>query len=374
MRFAFSGTFARLLKALPWRSLAGIVGVAAVVGGVAAEAQDGLAPLNAPIAATAAPQGLSVLTYNIEGLPAPFAWGRSDAARRIAARLAALRAAGQQPHVVVLQEAFGSVQQEIGQRAGYKYIAFGPDRDLKNDEPMSDSDRAFAAKARMIKGEALGKWRGSGLAILSDYPILRVKRDAFPSYACAGYDCMANKGVLLADILVPGADKPVSVIATHMNSKQASGVSKARFGYAFDRQVATIGKFLAANLDPTAPYIFAGDTNIGKSVERKAQLEGMFAALPRSVTGPTRMVLATCLNDASAACTFDARDAAEKAYKHGKDWQVYADGAVTHIRPLAIDVPFGPDKNGRMLSDHIGYTALYGLEQAKPIVTTVASL
>ena len=372
MHFASSGTFARIFKALPWRSLAGLIGVIAVVGGVAAEAQDGLAPMTAAVAS--APQGLSVLTYNIEGLPAPFAWGRSDAAREIAAKLTDLRAAGQQPHVVVLQEAFGSVQQQIGQRAGYKYIAFGPDRDLKNDEPMSAADRDFAAKARMIKGETLGKWRGSGLVILSDYPILSVKRAAFPSYACAGYDCMANKGVLLADILVPGADKPVSVIATHMNSKQASGVSKARFGYAFDRQVETIGKFLAANLDPTAPYVFAGDTNIGKSVTRKAELEAMFAGLPRSVAAPTRMVLATCLDDAAAACTLNARAATEAAYKHGNEWQVYAEGAVTHIRPLAIDVPFGPDKNGHMLSDHIGYTALYGLVQERPVVTTVASL
>lgn len=368
MRIAFSETLARI----SWRSVAAIAAVITAIGGLA-EAQDGLAPL--AVASAPAPQGLSVLTYNIEGLPAPFAWGRATAAREIGAKLAEMRAQGTQPHVVVLQEAFGSVQQEIGQRAGYKYIAFGPDRDLKNDEPMSDEDRAFAAKARMIKGETLGKWRGSGLVILSDYPILSVKRAAFPSYACAGYDCMANKGVLLADILVPGADKPVSVIATHMNSKQASGVSVARFGYAFDRQVETIGKFLAANLDPSAPYVFAGDTNIGKSVTRKAQLEGMFAALPRSVVEPTRMVLATCIDDANSGCTLNARDATEKAYRHGKDWQVYADGAVTHIRPLAIDVPFGPDKNGRMLSDHIGYTALYSLEpmQAQPLAA-VASL
>ncbi len=373
MRVAVSGGFARI-RGLSWRTLAGLAAAITAVAGVA-EAQDGLAPI-APSITASMQQGLSVLTYNVEGLPAPFAWGRASAARQIGLRLAQMRAAGEQPHVVVLQEAFGPVQQEIGQRAGYKYIAFGPDRDLKNDEAMSDQDRVFAAKARYLKGEALGKWRGSGLVILSDYPILRVRKAAFPAFACAGYDCMANKGVLLADILVPGSDKPVSVIATHMNSKQASGVSKERFGYAFDRQAQTIGKFLAANLDPSAPYVFAGDTNIGKSVTRKATLENMFAALPRSVTEPTRMVLATCLDDASAACTITARADTEKAYKHGKDWQVYADGAVTRIRPLAIDVPFGPDKKGRMLSDHIGYTALYRLEPAgKPlIVASAASL
>ncbi|WP_174274235.1 endonuclease/exonuclease/phosphatase family protein, partial [Sphingomonas bacterium] len=262
-----------------WRLTVGVAAALVTVAAVA-EAQDGLMPLNRHAVAPA-PTGLSVLTYNVEGLPFPFATGRSGAARRIAERLAALRAEGQQPHVVVLQEAFGSAQQAIGEQAGYRYTALGPDRDLRNDEPMTDADRAFVGHARLIKGETVGKWRGSGLAILSDYPIVRVRRVAFPAWACAGYDCIANKGVLLAEIAVPGSDKPVTVIATHMNSKDASGVSKARWNGAFDRQVETIGKFLTANLDRDAPYVLAGDTNIGKSIPRKAAFEAMLAGLPR---------------------------------------------------------------------------------------------
>ena len=165
----------------------------AVVAGVAAIgsllAFDGVdaqeqAPARLPAAvATAidAAPSLSVLTYNVEGLPVPLAFGRSKAADRIADRLKALRAIGEQPHVVVLQEAFGAAQRAIGEKAGYKYVAFGPDRDLANDEPMTDADRAFAHDARFLKGERSGKWASSGLAILSDYPIVAVRKAAFPS-------------------------------------------------------------------------------------------------------------------------------------------------------------------------------------------------
>ena len=69
---------------------------------------------------------------------------------------------------------------------------------------------------------------------------------------------------------------------------------------------------------------------------------------------------------------------AEKAYSHGKDWQVYGDGAEVGMKPVAIQVPFGHDATGRMLSDHIGYTALYrfaALARRLPVATTaLASL
>ena len=319
--------------------------------------------------AGASGDALSVLTYNVEGLPAPLAFGRARAADRIAARLKALRDVGQQPHVVVLQEAFGAAQQAIGEKAGYRYVAYGPDRDLTNDEPMSADDRAFAKSARLLKGETLGKWSGSGLAILSDYPIVAVKRVAFPSYACAGYDCMANKGVMMATVQVPGSATPVAVIATHMNSKDASGVTQARWNGAFARQVQTMGAFLHANLDADTAYVFAGDTNIGKSPLRRAQMEAMFAGLPRAAGAfPVRTALGTCLAEGSD-CALSAPDEARKSFVKNKDWQVYAAGAATAISPMAIGVPFGHDATGRMLSDHIGYTAFYKLAAAAVPVT-----
>jgi len=335
------------MDAKRWTIAAGLAATAA-----AASAQPPLAPPTAPVA-------LSVMTYNIEGLPFPVRRGRAQAAERIAAQLRAMRQAGTAPHLVVLQEAFGRAQKAIGAEAGYPYVAFGPGIHAANDEPQDAADRAFAAGARHLKGEADGKWAGSGLAILSDYPILSVRGMPFPRYACAGLDCLANKGVMLATVAVPGSAAPVSVVATHMNSQEASGVAPARYGWAYDRQVRSIGRFLTANLDPAAPYVFAGDTNIGRSPTRTAAFTAMLAALPRTAErGEVRTALATCLGP-DASCSLDSAREARRSFRHGKDWQVYAPGAATALRPVAIATPFGHDANGAMLSDHIGYTAVY---------------
>lgn len=303
---------------------------------------------------------LSVMTYNVEGLPVPVRFGRSGAAHQIADRLHQMRDAGLQPHVVVLQEAFGDAQRKIGEEAGYRYVAFGPDRDLRNAEAMSAEDKAFAGQARFLKGERSGKMTGSGLAILSDYPIVSVVKAAFPAYACAGFDCLANKGVMMATVQVPGVDQPVAVIATHMNSKDSSHVPEPRHRYAFMRQLETVSKFLTANLAPGMPYIFAGDTNVGKSKPRMAALESMLAGLPRTAdAGQVRIALKDCLAGTDAGCMISSPKEVRISAARNKDLQVFGAGATTKVALLGVDAPFGHDAKGRMLSDHIGYTAFY---------------
>ncbi|WCT75088.1 sphingomyelin phosphodiesterase [Sphingomonas naphthae] len=315
---------------------------------------------------------LSVLTYNVEGLPFPVRFGRADAAQRIAGRLAGLRVQGAQPHVVVLQEAFSGADRTIAKAAGYRYVANGPDRDMAGGAPESDADRAFARGASWLAGERSGKWLDSGVAILSDYPIVAVKRAAFPAYACAGFDCLANKGVVMAMVRVPGSATPVAVIATHLNSKAASGVSKARFTYAFTRQVDTIGAFLRANLPAGTPYVLAGDTNIGKSTVRRSYFNAMLARLPRSIgmAAAPQTALATCFDPLTPCLT--PRDAdARTAFRKGKDLQVYAGGLGVGIEPVSISVPFGRERDGTMLSDHVGYVATYRL--TSPVTIAAAA-
>lgn len=327
------------------------------------QAQQWAAPiLSSPGDQQTAGSTLSVMTYNVEGLPFPLRLGRSDAAHRIADRLREMRVAGLQPHVVVLQEAFGEAQHAIGKDAGYRYTAFGPKRDMVNNEPMSLEDRQFAAGARFLKGERSGKIMGSGLAILSDYPIVSVASVAFPAYACAGFDCLANKGVVLALIRVPGVDQPVAVVATHLNSKNASGVSKARWAYAWQRQVQTASLFLQAQIAAGTPYVIAGDLNIGRSANRSAAFESMLAALPRTLdAGIVRTALKACLSSPSEGCVVNSPGDLRKSFTHNKDWQAFASGATTGVSLLGLDAPFGHDASGRMLSDHVGYTAFYRL-------------
>ena len=73
-----------------------------------------------------APAELSVLTYNIEGLPWPARSGRSEDLSRIAAQLQSLRTEGRQPHVVLFEEAFSADAKAVAVKAGYRYIVDGP--------------------------------------------------------------------------------------------------------------------------------------------------------------------------------------------------------------------------------------------------------
>jgi endonuclease/exonuclease/phosphatase family metal-dependent hydrolase len=180
---------------------------------------------------------LSILSYNVEGIPWPAAIGRSAAADEIAASLEAQRLAGTEPHVVALREAFGPDQKQIGRKAVYGYAAFGPSHRFAGSSPQTADDRRFVDKASAWLGETLGKHANSGLAAFSDYPMIWIKRIAYPDYACAGWDCLANRGALAVALAVPGYRQPVVVVDTHLNSRSASHAAGTRSLYAYRRQV-----------------------------------------------------------------------------------------------------------------------------------------
>jgi hypothetical protein len=223
------------------------------------------------------------------------------------------------------------------------------------------------AAGSRLTGEGAGKWADSGLMILSDFPILGARATVFPDHACAGFDCLANKGAVIALVAVPGAPQPVAVVATHLNSKGASGVSEARYSRAFTRQVDVLGAFLRRRLPAGLPYVIAGDTNVGTDVARAKQFVAMLGRLPRSA-GPTpiRTGLVACL-DAPGACSVDAIGDALASRDKGKDLQIYAGGVATALRPDAVRVPFGSEADGSMLSDHIGYLVRYAVARAPAI-------
>src|SRR3546814_6089793 len=64
---------------------------------------------------------LSVMTYNVAGLPWPLAKKGPEALHAIGERLSLMRARGCAPGVVVLQEAFSRDAKAIGRIAGYPY-------------------------------------------------------------------------------------------------------------------------------------------------------------------------------------------------------------------------------------------------------------
>src|SRR4051812_31015385 len=88
-----------------------------------------LAASSAPPAAQPAPAAhLSVMSYNVHGLPWPLNSGRPKALRAIRDRLAAMRVQGNQPHLVLLQEAFSGDAKAIARKSGYRFVVSGPSR------------------------------------------------------------------------------------------------------------------------------------------------------------------------------------------------------------------------------------------------------
>ena len=314
------------------------------------------------VAADLEKSSISVMTYNVNGLPWPFASGRTKAFRRIETRLRAMRAAGAQPEVIVLQEAFTARAKQIAHNGGYRFVANGPLASLVNATPPSALDRLFSERASTFKGETAGKLLDSGLQIASDHPIISVKRLAFPAFACAGYDCLANKGVLLVTIQIPGYAIPVTVATTHLNSKRSSGVALSRSLYAYRRQVDSINAFLKAQQDARLPIIFVGDFN-ASNVERRAYLFGRgvpsWAAL---AARPVLSALDRCLN-ATPPCVGAVPPIAYFVRKRSRDWQFFRPGIRGSIEVERLSVLFGRELGGGMLSDHVGFGITYRLEE-----------
>lgn len=306
--------------------------------------KDAFDPLSQPIAAP-----LSVMTYNVEGLPWPARINRRASLLHMANRLRALRAAGRQPHIVLLQEVFSDDARAMARSSGYAFVAFGPSADTRGDARYdhlrlgSDPDR--------LRGEGLGKMLDSGLVILSDYPIGRVRSLTFGE-ACAGFDCLANKAAMAAEVELPGNMGPVTIVNLHLNARKASGVAIDRANAAYRRQAAALRRFLSAT-DPARPLLVAGDFNIGRSALRRAAIGEALA--PRSQHGVAD-ALSRCIalpNGCPGASTEDAA----ATHVRGKDRQFLLPGADAGLTVRAISVPFGHDRDGSMLSDHVGYVA-----------------
>ncbi len=301
---------------------------------------------------------ISVLSYNVKGMPWPVAWGRDAAMEEIAGRLASSRLRGEQPDIVLLQEAFTDSAREIGRRAGYAHIAFGPDAD-----EQAAGHHAPPLGQDWSRGEAMGKRLGSGLAILSDFPILAVKTLPFGDQACAGFDCLANKGVMMALVRVPGRREPVRIFNTHLNARKASGVPVGKANLAFRRQLDLLARFIRRAASPGAygaisPVIIGGDFNIGQDENRVAA----FAAL----AGTGRLPGFVALSRASGAQLLrrdaiigDRPRADLRAIIERRKDLLFASPA---LRPLVASVPFGTEASGAPLSDHFGYRIDYALQ------------
>lgn len=308
----------------------------------------GRQPSLSSIAATA---DLTVMTYNVKGLPWPIASGRPQALRAIGVELAKMRARGDQPQVVVLQEAFVDDAKAIGALAGYRYRATGTDG--------SDARPELAAGAvprRWYLGETQGKQVDSGLVILSDHPIRTVRRASFPMDACAGFDCLAAKGVLVALIDLPGHG-PVAVATTHFNSRGASAAPDADSDAAFDRQARYLASYLRRVVPRGMPLVLAGDFNMG---DRPGRIRTLTGELGRLAGGrPLREALAECM--VRDARKLGRNPDAQWIHQRARDMQYVFPGTRMGLETVGGAVLFGAAGAEEPLSDHLGLTIAYRL-------------
>lgn len=136
----------------------------------------------------AAPDGteffdLKVLIYNVEGLPWPARKNRGAKLDAIGDELARRRVAGQAPDIVLLQEVFTRRAAAIGARSGYRNILPGPSANDRHSLVALGVPASFKADRRFFKGERSGKLLGSGLQVLSDFPIQAFHRIPFSANA-----------------------------------------------------------------------------------------------------------------------------------------------------------------------------------------------
>jgi endonuclease/exonuclease/phosphatase family metal-dependent hydrolase len=290
-------------------------------------------------------RSLSVMTYNVHGLPWPVAADRSDDLRLIGQRLAQLRLSRQAPDVVVIQEAFTAEAKSIGLASGYRHVLHGNGAEAASGGGPSD--------ANWLKGEGLGAALDSGLLILSDRPVVAVRREAFRAANCAGFDCLAAKGALIATVQMPGGQM-VDVVTAHLNSRTASGVDHDRSRAAWLRQLNQLTGIVRTRQMTGRPVILAGDFNVGKDLGRR---QAFARAWQLGIGGGGHVALASLARQ-------DRRLHGDLRYvmQRGRDWVMSFDGHNAQVSAVGASVVFGRNPGGRPLSDHVGYSVTYRMQ------------
>jgi endonuclease/exonuclease/phosphatase family protein len=262
-----------------------------------------------------------VLTYNIHDLPLLPAAERMKEIGRI---LAERRRQGDEPDVVVLQEAWSSDAERIRSRAGYRYQVLGNG-----------------------KGQSLLLDNPTGLEILSDYPIVSQYGRRFGD--CAGADCLVSKSVIGATLAIPGLPVPVRIFTTHLQAQTPNdGVRK--------NQIDDIDVFLRRIGFGGEPAIFAGDLNF----KPRHLSYDKFVRVLSFFTESGRFCLDTrdqCQIDVGQDGRTDLLDVWKSS--HDRQFFYTPKDSPVRITPVELIRNFTQRYEGARLSDHYGYEVRY---------------
>ena len=290
-----------------------------------------------------------MLTYNLEGLGWPARSRRARALQDIGRRLAAMRAAGTAPDVVMFQEMFSGAAKRTVADSDYPAIVTGPRRTTR---PDASTTERLPGKARIKRGEIGLRMTGGGLAIASRYAITHRAARAYGHRSCAGFDCLANKGIVLARITLPGVPTPIDLYDTHMNSRGASRAPAARSLAAHDRQALEASEFIDRTHDDRYPLIFGGDFNMRHSEERWENFSRYQSLL---------LVHRVCIAPGSG-CDVRMSWDGDAPWMDTQDLQFFWSGAQMSIRPIRVEATFDGGPSGPRLSDHDGFLVTYELK------------
>jgi endonuclease/exonuclease/phosphatase family metal-dependent hydrolase len=291
---------------------------------------------------------LKVLTYNIEGLGFPARTGRGSQLRQISEHLDAMRKAGTGPDIVLFQEMFSGAAKTAVMRSGYPAITPGPTASTRASGPKPDK---LPGKSRIKRGEVGIHFAGSGLAIASRFPIIATDMRAYGKRSCAGLDCLSNKGIVLARMVIPGIPTPIDVYDTHMNSRGASKAPAPRNLAAHDRQALEASEFIDSTHDDAFPVVFGGDFNMRKSEERWENFTKYQQLL---------LVHRVCAEVASG-CEVKMSWDGDAPWMDTQDLQFYWGGNPVAIRPIRVEALFDGSPHSPVLSDHDGFMVTYEL-------------
>lgn len=303
-------------------------------------------PITASLEGDWATTEIDVLTYNVEGLGWPARKGRGRYLEEIGNEMALMRIRGDAPHIVLFQEVFSNAAVRAIEAGLYPSSVNGPRRTQRRPQNGYGS---LAGKKRPDRGEIGFRIASGGLMTVSEFPIVSSRAVPFPRGSCAGFDCLANKGMLLAEIAVPGVPGTLLLYNTHMNAQRSSRVAPHRHHAAHARQIESLADFIEATRSDL-PVVFGGDFNMRHSEER-------FAVFAERQT--LDLVHQHCI-DNEDTCEVEMSWDGDAPWIDTQDLQLFASGAGVEVRPIRVDAMFDGAKEPR-LSDHDGLRVTYEL-------------
>ena len=289
---------------------------------------------------------LDVLTYNVEGLPKMTRSGRRDPLKEMGEHLARLRAARSGPQVVMMQEVFSRRARSAALAAGYPSLAPGPSAHHAPPRPARPS---LPGRRNPKKGELGLKLASSGVLIAAEFPFVESRSRPFRRGSCAGIDCLANKGMALARMAIPGVPVPLDLYSTHMNSTGASQVPEPRHLAAHNKQAVEIAAWVAETSPPESPILFGGDFNMRGSPDR-------FEHFIRLHT--LRLVHVHC-REHPESCDVRMSWDGDAPWMDTQDLQLFAPGTEVTVRPVRVEAMFDGSEGSPRLSDHDGFRVVY---------------